>query len=771
MDKSLRYWGEFRSKNGILWRTEIWQNGEWTVENRMTFPQENPLEIEWSAVDKIDSLQPSNATLTVVSDTDRQYLNLYTLEAGSILLKVFRNCEEALGSEVPAPVTHLYWSGTLDPELYEEPFSEKKDYEVSLTFSDFAILDRLNYDRGDHFFRLDELIYHCLIATQTDILTGTPNKANYLEKVHKYVSIQKGDGFGYNIFLYDYIMGENFIDDQGTSSTLKEVLEGILQPYALRLVQRAGAFYLYDLNSVYLNAKQTPVVWAGTDATLAMDDVYNNAKLTFSPYGVTEIMNPEIKVKLNSTNTGSSVINTSYGGSDNYQDFEFNVYEGGSGVEIGEDARFFRMVPRVGGEECTGVLWTYLKGDYGSDQMDLYPVSLKWFPNEDNHKYAGWPSQGPPVLPKEWPVVFRAESSYIAPKGEEEYPMSSCLRLTLPLLFDARYNPFSDASSYNESGNYEYLKNNCNYLYVKTDLEVVDGDETLCYYNNSKNRAKSPINGLWDLYDGEWIEGKPSRRGNLDIAYYNSAKEHSDNTGIGGWVKNRQTCYPTYLPFPNRITARGNEGEYIPVPPKRGRLRLTVYGVLEVVKARKWTEPTDRDSPYNISCANNHRWWAYKAPVIEIYNYYQHKKCETFDMELSSFINKSAKEDYEIKTIVGSKRLKVPGEEVGTLFTSRGVLRKDNGEPNSLLYMRLPNRMEYLEHLLLNVIYSQYATRHLKLSGTAELLPDFSLYTDQAADGRYILLSEVQNLMEDESKISMVQLSPETYTGVKYEGE
>ena len=34
------------------------------------------------------------------------------------------------------------------PEIYEEPFSRQKDYEVTLTFSDFAPLDRIPFEQA-----------------------------------------------------------------------------------------------------------------------------------------------------------------------------------------------------------------------------------------------------------------------------------------------------------------------------------------------------------------------------------------------------------------------------------------------------------------------------------------------------------------------------------------------------------------------------------------------------------------------------------------------
>lgn len=61
--------------------------------------------------------------------------------------------------------------------------------------------------------------------------------------------------------------------------TLEEVLKGILQPLALRIVQRSGKVYVYDLNGLYSKGKQTAIVWDGASQTMGVDVVYNNAKL------------------------------------------------------------------------------------------------------------------------------------------------------------------------------------------------------------------------------------------------------------------------------------------------------------------------------------------------------------------------------------------------------------------------------------------------------------------------------------------------------------
>ena len=73
-----------------------------------------------------------------------------------------------------------------------------------------------------------------------------------------------------------------------------------------------------------------------------------------------------------------------------------------------------------------------------------------------------------------------------------------------------------------------------------------------------------------------------------------------------------------------------------------------------------------------------------------------------------------------------------------------------------------------LEKLLIGTVYTQYSTPHKVLGGTTALLPTFTTYTDANEPGVYILLSETQNLREEQSQIKMVQFEEDDYEGIEY---
>lgn len=76
-----------------------------------------------------------------------------------------------------------------------------------------------------------------------------------------------------------------------------------------------------------------------------------------------------------------------------------------------------------------------------------------------------------------------------------------------------------------------------------------------------------------------------------------------------------------------------------------------------------------------------------------------------------------------------------------------------------------------VERLLLGTVYSQFRGRKKKLSGTADLLNKFSTLTDEHEEGRFMVVSEVQNLLRDESNITITEIVKDNYTGVPFNND
>lgn len=189
---------------------------------------------------------------------------------------------------------------------------------------------------------------------------------------------------------------------------------------------------------------------------------------------------------------------------------------------------------------------------------------------------------------------------------------------------------------------------------------------------------------------------------------------------------------------------KSNDADYIPLPPVPGMLKIEVLrGVHGLSK---------------VTNIESIKWLLYKDLKVVITNQY-FKEIKSEDEEFSAYINRQAKEDLMIDTIVGT--LENPnGISQGQIFDT--VTKS----PQSL-YTRAGHKAR-LEQLLIGTLYSQYATRHLKLSGTVVLLPEFSTVTDTNEPGVYAIMGELQNLLEGTSEIEMVQISPDDYTAIEY---
>ena len=221
------------SQANVVWRVEIWRdsNESSSALGELSFDANESVLIEWGETSKEEPLCPSTATIKVISPADGTYQNLYTIKAGSVGAHIYREGQ-------------LYWAGTLDAEFYEEPYEMRDSYVVSLTFSDFGMLDRVPLPlRG--------------IVTLKDVLT-TAQQYAALERLTLDISMLSLQGQQGEVMEIDTIAvnADNWRDDTGTYASLKQVLTDMLQPFALRLVSRGGRLYLYDLHGLYTSAKK-----------------------------------------------------------------------------------------------------------------------------------------------------------------------------------------------------------------------------------------------------------------------------------------------------------------------------------------------------------------------------------------------------------------------------------------------------------------------------------------------------------------------------------
>lgn len=713
--KHLRYYSEFFSRDNVPYRIEIWQENAAAYTPRRITLTGDPVEIEWSEVEKLEPVHSSSATLNIISLSDREFADLYTVEPGAIRLDILRR-----GT--------LYWSGTLDTELYEEPYSYKNRYATSVTFSDFAVLDRLDWqERGIK--TIAEILDLCLQAAAF----------NY-GPLEKHISTKLSEGYTGDLLADCALLGDNFFDEDDEPFTIREVLDGVLRPYALRLKQKNGKLYLYDINAIQ-GLDPVEVQWRAADAELGVEPVYNKVTITFSPYAQATLIDGSLDAddvadhaeglffdEMIQTNRRSGVDGfTIHYGSQSKDDDPLTLKNG---------AYLFHIEPEYSGSKEAGIMWGYRpENDWRGNYVR----------NPFNNDADVWPSAD---RCKEIVVMPRR---YVLTDEMSQYR----LRVTLEVLFDVRYNPFESADVEdktghpNEKGNWGKLNAWVNYGYIPFQLLAYDNDGNLRYYYDNDNLRTSATyagKGTWRI-----VANDPAPQKMVSwLCFYNQSNRES-NTGFGGWQKNKKIIGNYSGDLPSAFTV-DIDGELCSLPPIPGFLEFKIFSGV-------WRKDNDRDNPYRdiYSIA---RWLLYKNPKVTITKA-NGKEIEEEDVEVSAWLNKQAKDDYDIDTIIGTPRRIVP--------SGRGYILRAS-DYSAIREFHRAGVTDSLERLLAGTVYSNYAQRMNTLSGTVALIPDAEVLSDiSSVDSRYMLLSEVQNLAAETSEIKMAEIAPDSYEGIEYE--
>lgn len=749
MAMALRHMGEFLSRKGVVWRVEILQDNYSGNVGQLTFEADEALVINWKHTDKEEVICGSEATLKIESPGDRTYEDLYTIEVGKIRMDVYRE-------------NSLYWSGTLDPEFYEEPYEKARYYVVTLTFSDFGILDRLKYNLSGmqtlEAILLDAIdrskVCASLLANSycTTYFAGTNTKATLSA-----LSMRS----------------ENFYDEDAEPSTLKEVVTGILQPLAMKMIQRNGHIYIFDLNGLYTLAQSRAITWDGDSQTMGVDKVANNVKVNFSPYSSAELINGELEYggeysaddtpqwlaepghhyytyrpDYNPTwNADSQTVNDS-------ANFSIYISTEGKGLHyLNPMARYCHILPLVGGpSETTAIAWAFHSGGHGG--LDT-----------------GWPKRILNDVRMEHARQIMQTHRVFLPKFTTEDAKSYYVRLSLEMLLDARYNPFTEGNEYNEEGNYERMKTRTGYAFVPIAVNIYDSaGNAVCHYDNS-SIAKGGTKGHLAYCKGSWVSGE----GGFGSAYleYYDPNDLWESAGICGWKKNRQCIgrpgkgnvdVVLYDSFKQMA-----DGQYMPYPPEGGYIEVTVYEGVQCFDMDETVSPlipiqTPWESPrywVNDNRYNQCRWLLYKAPKIELVkNNLIFDAAELDDVEYSGYINKHAKEEISIDTVCGTANTTCP--------TAKGIYCRAS-DSLQIQQLKRAGVTDHPEKLLIGTLYSQYATRHTTLEGEAVIDPGgLCKYTEQNQPGKVFMMSEEQqDVITDTTQAVYTELSPDEYDAIE----
>lgn len=748
------YMGEFVSRcDDSRWRVSILQEqgAVSSVIGQLEFPGEEPLLIEWPETSKEDVICGSTATLKIISPGDRTFAGLYTIQAGNIGVRIEKD-------------GNLYWMGTLDPEFYEEPYTANEDYEVMLTFSDFGIFERLTYNLAG-------------MQTLESIVRDALSRAKITEDLRQdWISTQSPNGGGRMSLADLSVRSENFIDEDGEVSNMKEVLEGILQPLGIRMIQRGGKVWVYDLNGIY-GASVEKIEWHDDDQMMGVDKVANNVKISFSPYASSELINGEIEFggeySVENVNLVADPGASYYSYYPDYSDehrqgsnwdynlINFTIFLSNNGkglAYVNSSARWFHILPVVGGpSECDGIAWGFYSGGHG-------PID----------EYHHWPKSILNTIGKISGTEVMRTNRVFLPKLSSDDMKKYRVRLSLEMLMDARYNPFTDANDGNEEGNYNGVKVWTGWAFVPVAVTMYDDNgAAICHYANS-NIARSASVGHLGYAVGSWEPGAGSF-GDAFLEYYDPS-DLKDSAGIQGWKANRHcigrpgTAEPVLGIIIREAVIYDSfkqmaDGEYMPYPPNGGYLEVKVFAG---VNCYDYGETGDFNTTQQWDDKNLYskiRWLLYKAPKVELVkNNLSFESEELDDVEYKGYINRDAKEEISLDTICGTSSKIAP--------TAKGMYYRSS-DGLQIKQMTRQGRTNLVEKLLIGTLYSQFATRHTKLSGTAFLMKgDLKLYRDAMQSGKkFLMLADLQDVDAGTSEMSVVELTQDEYDAIEYEGD
>lgn len=720
-----RYRTQFVGNDGTQWRIDI-LDADTSVISITDFrlAYENGAVIEWNETAKTDAVASSSLTLRILSTADRQWTGLYRTEVGILRADVFRN-----GT--------LYWSGTLDTELYEEPYSYNRDYEVEVTFSDFAILERQKFE-ATGVVSLQDIIDQCV--TRSGI-----NHAGIEEMIALRRSADEP------LDLDDiYINTDNFRED-GEPQNLREVIEAVLTPLGLRIQQKAGHIWLYDLQGLFENAESRQINWMGDDASLGVDKTFSDVIVSFSAGSSKELADCSLQhndILKDETNYWSFNLDTAH--TDNLEGFRiFTGTQDGLPFEILNGAKLFRIDSVYSGSDEAGVVWNFKGGSSaGQGERDVWRLEngAPGAAGASNNAIINWSGMIGTIRSN--PTPGHRTSAVFSPARYR-------LRVLLSVLFDPRYNPFeSDDNDNNYKSNYKKLKDYANFAYVPFRLLLKDSEGTIIYhYENHEvvNSGHYKVATLGSATGSGWVAGDPGNDWTLSWLAYYDFEDRKDATGLGGWKTNRQAIgvFTGKLP---RVFEKREDGEYIDLPPVGGSLVLEIGKGIIIHNDNGTTKQVLYDTA---------RWMLYKDLKIEIVSI-DGTDIELVDFEDKAWIDRNAKEELSINTTVGTVD--------GFIPSARGALLNEDYTAVETLYRA--GYDDRVERLLIASIFSQYASRHTSLSGTADLIPEFNLLTDSASPLLTLVpLAETQDLIQNTSQITAVELTAENYAAVDWDND
>ena len=738
----LNWGGEFVG-NGIRYQILIERpHGRTDIHRDLTVIYDEGAVIEWTCDDKMSPIVGSALTLQLLTATDREFLELYTTKVGSVKCTIKRS---HINPDNPTSCAYTTcWQGTLDVEQFEEPYVTDKGYVTMLTFSDFGALERLNWT------------HHNKIMTLREIITDMMTKLQMRGSINLYTGTTVS---GAALSLSKVSVDTSLFYDEFEPKNYREVLEEVLKPLGLRIQQIRNGVCVYDLAGLYAieSMALTADDFTDTDAQLSIDKIYNRVTVSYDPQAENVIADGNIDAdgvlkgvatKRWMTGTDSRDETKKYFAPgfdmalDYYNKDRDKLPEG---LTINSKCKLFRIYPQYSASAMAGVMYACRSNEISTTdevvpgQEERYQAILFAANGTD---FAPFQTQEAVMTLKTKPVDLRHGVDY-------------SFAVSVELMCDPRYNPFESAALENEEGNSADFQQWMRFAYVPCRLLLRDMNGVARYYCDN-TATKNNTSNYRQLDEWKPVTSETSLGWDFWLCWYDW-QDRKGKAGVGDFTENKQTIGYYGGALPIHWEKRGG-GHFIDI----NRLMVDLSGSTDTMFTIELQIGSGVWANKDTAATNGKwdrcplRWLAYKSPKIEIYRQSGQAldDSDTGIVEVSAELDPDACDPLEISTVIGSYDGKYCPARKGRYYI--------NGTP--IETMTRGGHTASIEKLLCGTALCQYASPHIVISGTVQL-PDRELrtYNIPSADGKFMILSERLNLLTDESNITSVELSPESY--------
>lgn len=755
---------------------------EQRTNKEIRLPFEQPCVIEYGKTEKEGVIQGATCTLKVITETDREFLPLYSIDPGKVRISI----SESGSSGV--------WVGTLDMESYEEPFSTECGYESILVFTDFGYLKSVDFNMHG-------------ICTLYDILSSAMQVAGLdTYSVTDCLSTQL-DQNGIHVLNSISINCSNFYDETNYPMTYYDVIESILQPLAAKIIQKDKIIYVYDYHYLY-NAQEKTIKWASDNQRVYLDKFVNKINIILSNYSSEQLIAAEQTTPFD-FNTYKYNVNTSVpypviGTLIPCLYFSwFNSFSSGDTENISFTLFFMNDLTNDEKQMINVDYWYHVFPFHinpigGSEECDGFVA--RFFPNGGNSAYG---DTTPWAIDYD-DIIMKVYVNNISTLG---HPEQFRLNLSMEMILDYRYNPFNmtdENNSYGESKN-NFLFYSHTFKPLKVELLDDNGNVKKIYSNSPFldrlcNRQMeawiwggsdwsrwddeswrnlytwddvAETNGLatnymqidnisigaWYDPDDEWFDKVPAVcwLDYYDLKNLGATKTIKTGCGtIGGWQKNKHTVGSMFKS--NSHFEKLCDGLTIPYPPEGGTIRISV---LRGYRQHNNCCPFDVRSNYEYitkkGFSRDERWVMYKRPQLKIVkNTILQDDAKYDDVEMSCYVNDYAADSIDINLTSGTGEIEMPGSLARFLRTS------------NLQQITNLVRGSYegtAEKLLAGTLFSQYYGRKLILSGTSKWEKGLNKFKDSSMNNGevYAICGETIDLKTGTTDATYVQFSDDVY--------